>query len=94
MSLWKQRLEEDFFKLAQYLLQNNPVYARCVLSEDAVNALPKNGVLQLVIVYYDMNNYSNGENQEPTDSSGSKDSNFSSTQLRGLEKGAIEERLC
>ena len=50
-------------KLAKYLLQHNPAYASYVLSEDAVNALPENGVLQSVIVYYDMDEDASGENQ-------------------------------
>ena len=37
-------------KLAKYLPQHNPAYASYVLSEDAVNALPENGVLQSVVV--------------------------------------------
>ena len=50
-------------KLAQYLLHHNPAYARYVLSEYAVNALPDNSVLQSVIVYYDMDEDASGENQ-------------------------------
>ena len=50
-------------KPAKYLLQHKPEYAIYVLSEDAVNALPENGVLQLVIVYCDMDDDANGANQ-------------------------------
>ena len=40
-----------------------------------------------------MDDCTNGANKEPTDSSGSNDSTLSLTQLCGLERYAVEERL-
>ena len=82
-----------FLKLAHYLLQHNPLHARYVISEYAVNALSENHVLQSVIMYYDIDDYANGEKQEPNDSSDSEKLTLSLPQLCGLRSAAEEERL-
>ena len=50
-------------KIFRCLPHHNPEYDRYVLTKDAVNALPENGVLLSVIVYYGMDKDVNGENK-------------------------------
>ena len=56
----KEKVRKRYvLKQLQYLLHHNPAHAKYVLSQDAVNVLPKNGVLQSVIVYYHVDENSN-----------------------------------
>ena len=56
----KEKVRKRYvLKQLQYLLHHNPAHAKYVLSQDSVNVIPENVVLQSVLVYYDMDENSN-----------------------------------